>query len=157
MKKIEKILGSINNNLNYYYLIFLIIYSLLYIFITPPFGSPDEHNHFRKAANSEKIYIFGDLRIDKNIQNFSEEIKNNLFGKKKIDINSYFKSESKNKFSEDFETADLANLSGYPYYAYIFPKIGFNLSKFFSDNILKAFYLGRFFNLFLFIFFSYNL
>ncbi len=157
MKKIEKILGSINNNLNYYYLIFLIIYSLLYIFITPPFGSPDEHNHFRKAANSEKIYIFGDLRIDKNIQNFSEEIKNNLFGKKKIDINSYFKSESKNKFSEDFETADLANLSGYPYYAYIFPKIGFNLSKFFSDNILKAFYLGRFFNLFLFIFCSYLL
>ena len=157
MKQIEKILDNINNNLNNYYLIFCIIYSLLYIFITPPFGSPDEHNHFRKAANKEIIYIFGDLKIDKNIQNFSEEIKDHLFDNKKIDINSYLKPESKNKFSNEFETADLANLSGYPYYAYIFPKIGFNVSKLFSDNILKAFYLGRIFNLFLFIFCSYLL
>ena len=86
MKKIEKILDNINNNLNNYYFIFCIIYSLLYIFITPPFGSPDEHNHFRKAANKEIIYIFGDLKIDENIQNFSEEIKDTLFDKKKIKI-----------------------------------------------------------------------
>ena len=94
MKKIEKILESINNNLNHYYLIILIIYSLLYIFITPPFGSPDEHNHFRKTANQEKIYIFGDLKIDKNIQNFSEEIKDALFDKKKINIDSLLKIRS---------------------------------------------------------------
>lgn len=157
MKKINKILDSINNNFNQYYLIVLIIYSLLYIFITPPFGSPDEHNHFRKTANNEKIYIFGDLKIDENIQNFSEEIKDALFDKKKININSYLKSEAKNKFTNNFENADLANLSGYPYFAYIFPKIGFNLSKLFSDNILKAFYLGRIFNFLLFLFCSYLL
>ena len=102
MKKVEKILHNINDNLNHYYLIILIIYSLLYIFITPPFGSPDEHNHFRKTANNEKIYIYGDLKIDKNIQIFSEEIKNDLFDKKKIDINSYLKSEQKNKFTNYF-------------------------------------------------------
>ena len=34
---------------------------------------------------------------------------------KKININSYLKSEAKNKFTNNFENADLANLSGYPY------------------------------------------
>ena len=152
-----KSLNFFDKNLHYYYLFFIILYSVLYIFITPPFATPDEHNHFRKAASDEKIYLNGKLSIDKNIQKFSEQIKNKLFTNKKINLNQYLNSNNDNYFSDNFENADLANLTGYPYYAYFIPKFGFSFSKLFTNNILKSFYAGRLFNLFLFISCSYLL
>ena len=154
----SKYLDIILKNIHYYYLFCILIYLLLYAIITPPFASPDEHNHFRKAASKELLYLNGPLKIDKNIQGFSEEIKNNHFKDEKINLDKYFDSSNKkNTYANEYQDADLANLYGYPYYAYFLSKIGFKFSKLFTENIITSFYFGRIFNLSFFLLTSYIL
>ena len=147
-----------NDFINKYLSLFLIIYGLFYIIITPPLYVSDEYFHFQKAASEQNFFINKKLDISEDLEKFINQKK----------YSWYFLSKEKNykytdNFSEDFSQnfswknekkveAKLGLLQGYPVSGYFFSKLGINLSKIFTDNIIISYYFGKIFNFLLIIF-----
>ena len=163
MKINLKIKNLDNRFFNKYFLIFLIIYGLIYIIITPPLYVTDEYFHFQKAASKQNFYFSKKLSISEDLDKFINQEK----------YSWYFLSEEKNykyidNFSTDFQqnfswdnknlvSAKLGNLKGYPVSGYIFSKLGINLSKIFTNNIFISYYFGKIFNFLLLVFLIFYL
>ncbi len=137
---------------NYYFLTSL-IYILLYIFITPPFYVADEYSHFQKSTSKESFYLRGPLSIDRGIKKFSDHFEKLAFDKWKknrdfkYSISPINDNRNNYKLENSLTSANLAGLSGYPVTGYFVAKITFNISKIFTDDVIKIFYLGRIVNL----------
>lgn len=163
MKINLKIKNLDNRFFNKYFLIFLIIYGLIYIIITPPLYVTDEYFHFQKAASKQNFYFSKKLSVSEDLDKFINQEK----------YSWYFLSEEKNyKYIENFSTdfkqnfswdnknlvsAKLGNLKGYPVSGYIFSKLGINLSKIFTNNIFISYYFGKIFNFLLLVFLIFYL
>lgn len=133
---------------NYYFLT-CSIYILLYIFITPPFYVADEYSHFQKSASKESFYLTGPLSVDNGIKKFSDHFEELAFNKWKKNREFKYSSNLINdnkdnyKLENSLTSANLAGLSGYPFTSYFVSKIAINISKIFTNDVIKIFYLGR--------------
>ena len=133
---------------NYYFLT-CSIYILLYIFITPPFYVADEYSHFQKSASKESFYLTGPLSVDNGIKKFSDHFEELAFNKwkknREFKYSSNLINDNKNnyKLENSLTSANLAGLSGYPFTGYFVSKIAINISKIFTNDVIKIFYLGR--------------
>ena len=133
---------------NYYFLT-CSIYILLYIFITPPFYVADEYSHFQKSASNENIYLRGSLKVDSGIKKFSDDFEKLAIHKWSKDRNYKYSNililnENNNYEIKGFLTsANLAGLGGYPVSGYFVAKISNIITKIFTNDVIKIFYLGR--------------
>ena len=133
---------------NYYFLT-CSIYILLYIFITPPFYVADEYSHFQKSASNEKIYLRGSLKVDNGIKKFSDDFEKLALHKWSEDRNYKYSNilniNKNNNYEIEgfFTSANLAGLSGYPVSGYFVAKTSNIITKIFTNDVIKIFYLGR--------------
>ena len=151
----------LKKKLHSYFLLTSIFYILCYIVITPPFYVADEQAHFQKVASKENFFIFHKINVDSGVKNFTKyyfdisEIKHIKNRDYKYSLNHFDELGSEFIFSGQFEKAKIDNMQGYPITGYIFSKIGFKISKIFTDSVIYSFYLARLFNFLLTVFISY--
>ena len=114
------------------FLLIGLVMGILMLFVSPPFSVPDEIAHFHRAM----------------------EIANGNF----YTPSDYEITEMDVKYSETEQFEDIKNIAGHPHYIsgysfimYVFSAIGIKLAWFISDNPYLAFYIARFFNLFMWL------
>lgn len=137
-----------------YFLLTSLIYIISYIFITPPFYSPDEYSHFQKSTSVENVYIKGELNVDSGIKKFSDDFEVIAKNKWKINrnykytLNFFLDNYQTYSLTDKYEKANLSNLHNYPVSGYLVSKVGTNFLEIFTNNVMILFYGGRLFNCF---------
>jgi len=155
-------LKKISNNLNKYYIFFILFYGFTYAIVIPPMYHPDEIRHFQKSINNNFFSKSDEVIITKQSKSFSEtfqaHIKKNPFNS--FSINFLLDSKSYIWENEDEKIiVDTLWQKNYPNINYFFSKIGVEISKFFTNKIIISYYFGKITNLIflsLIIFFSIN-
>jgi len=137
-----------------YFLLTSFIYIIFYIFITPPFYSPDEYSHFQKSTSVENVYLKGELNVDSSIKKFSDKFEAIAKNKWKIDrdykytLNFFLDNYETYSLTNKHEKANLSSLHNYPVSGYLISKVGTNFLEIFTNNVMILFYGGRLFNCF---------
>lgn len=149
---------------------------LMYIFVIPPFGVPDEQSHYLKAYSLSESQIFSPSNANGdyvNVKNGDRELYNTLapFNEYHItadDMNKidfaisgyqsvlYFLKKAPDSDAQDYSpVAYFSQMNAYSPLCYVAPALGISIGELIHLKPILIFYLGRILNLALFILILY--
>ncbi len=137
-------------------LIWMAVFGVLYVFLIPPFQSPDEPNHFLRAYQISEGHLFPektDARLggvlprslDQLVDTFAY-LKNNYDSRLSTSSLQYAASIALN--SEDRQFHDFVNTAIYAPLGYLPQSLGIFIARIFGGGPLQMFYAARLFNFF---------
>jgi len=136
------------------FLIFAIAVGGLLIFINPPFETPDEGSHFKRAYQISEGKILAEKKdwdsggnIPKGLNQIESFFRSWLADKNNATSFKEISEQTKNKIGDEKEFASFPNTALYSPIPYLPQIIGISVAKLFSDSLLWIFYFGRIFNL----------
>lgn len=147
---------------------------LMYTFVVPPFGVPDEQSHYLKAYSLSESHIFsqsdaiGDFVSVKNgdaelyntmapyNQNYVHEMNNIDFSISGYQCVRYFLKKAPAADDQDYTRLDyFSQMNAYSPLAYVAPALGISIGELIHLKPILIFYLARLMNLALFILLLY--
>ncbi|MDD5687668.1 MAG: DUF2142 domain-containing protein [Elusimicrobia bacterium] len=146
------------------FLIISAIFGLLFVFITPPFQTPDEPAHFYRAYQISELKVISQKQeekaggylpkslkiiVDKTIGNVPFHPEN------KVIINEVLLSSKIPLDSKEKEFVEFPNTIRYSPVAYFPQAFGISIGRLFNFSSLMLMYAGRFFNLFIWVLLVY--
>ncbi len=128
------------------FVILAFIFGSIFIFKTPPFEVPDEPHHLLRTCEVAEFIFYSKTPVQ--YTDYDKYFLN-------IDKSSYIKENSDNKYNcMQREKTQFHAASRNSAIMYIVPALGIKIGSLFTQDGNILFYLGRFFNLFLYIFLS---
>lgn len=133
-----------------------LLFGALLVFITPPFQSPDEYNHFFRAFQVSEGRFYPEMlnnnRLGGHLPRSLDSLKNRFFYLKgdyaaKTSVSSVQNALVLRLNSNDRTFTDFPNTAIYAPTAYIPQAIGIGLSRYFTDRVLLLLYAARMANL----------
>ncbi len=126
------------------------IFGVLYLFLTPPFQSPDENRHFYRAYHMSQGSIFA-TKMDGRVGGYlPKKVKESLvqfsaMRGRVVEITSReeIMSSISHNGNETMEFVDFPSMAVYTPISYVPQAIGIRLARFFSDSPIIALYAGR--------------
>lgn len=126
------------------------VFGILYLFLTPPFQSPDENRHFYRAYHMSQGSILA-TKMDGRVGGYlPKKVKESLIpfsgmrGRVQVVTSSdEIMSSIAYKGDETMEFVDFPSMAVYTPVSYIPQAIGIRLARIFSDSSIIALYAGR--------------
>ena len=129
------------------FVILAFIFGSIFLFKTPPFEVPDEPNHLLRTCEIADFIFYSKTPVqDTDYDKYFLNIDKLSYIKKNSDNNKY-NCMQREKTQFHFASRNSAIM-------YIIPALGIKIGSLFTQDGNILFYLGRFFNLFLYIFLS---
>ena len=159
-------MNKINIQPQHLFLFLGLIYGLAFLLIVPPFGVPDEFEHFDRAYSlsdgqlmpvkiGNKAGIYVPVDVVKTREAIQKKWKFVALKKYKIDMHFLFKESSKNNDKKIFSDISKIAVVTYSPIPYLMPAWGMEFGKLFGLSPLVLMYIARFANLVLWLFLIY--
>ncbi len=140
------------------------VFGLLFVFITPPFQSPDEPNHYFRAYQISTGGFLGVIKnnsyggfVPQQLEDFvkfemtSDQGSIHTHRDRKFPREKITQGFRLAKDVDHFKFLGFANTASYPFLFYIPQSLGILLGKFFASSALGIFYWGRIMGLFVYL------
>ena len=144
----------------YVFLFFSVIFGVIFVFLTPPFQSPDEQAHFFRAYQISDLHAHGSSEVVDGIRHYGGSIpksvyqdtlllKGDISGHPNVlfDASNYRKTIGDPLLTHDRQFVAFEGTEIYSPVPYTPQVIGIDIGKIFSLSPLALLWIGRLFNL----------